>query len=302
MIKNSNRNISTLIVIGVIVILVVVVGGGILAYQYHYILQETPDNQQVQNQNNQDNNQLPQTTQYDFSKLDKDTLLHKLFPNLYFQNGVADLVSSGVSPYSDYPGLKLYLKDSVEDYFVNNQEKNLLLIVQLDSVAHAGGLYHAYLGLFDKNGNLLTQSSSFPKPINNTTTTYDFNLDKTHFGGDAGQFGFYDCKGIKYILFVYSSCPNGSCCSDTAKLFRISNGNFDNVQTINDKSLTKIENNSLSIILPIATAAYGPSYALKMVLSGNKILVKKVPATSDNGCSETNYKELEWNNNSCRFE
>lgn len=298
MFKNLNRGISTPIAIGIIAVLVVVAGGGILAYQRYYIPQQTPENQQAQNQNV---NQPPQLNQFDFSKLDKDALLHKLFPNLFFENGVADLASSGVAPYSDYPGLKLYLKDSVEGYFVNNQE-NLLLVVQLDGVAHAGGLYHAYLGLFDKNGNLLTQSSTFPKPINNTIATYEFDLDKTQFGGDAGQFGFYDCKGTKYILFAYSGCPNGSCCSAAAKLFRISNGNFENVQTINDQSLSKIENKPLSIILPIANAAYGPSYGLKMVISGDKILVKKVPATSDNGCPETTYKELNWNKNSCRFE
>jgi len=39
-----------------------------------------------------------------------------------------------------------------------------------------------------------------------------------------------------------------------------------------------------------------------MKISGDKILVKKVPTTFDEGCHETDYKELRWNKNSCRFE
>jgi len=294
MFKNFNRGISTPIAIGIIAVLVVVVGGGILAYQYYYIPQQSPDNQQAQNQNI---NQLPQ---YDFSKLDKDVLLHKLFPNLSFENGVANLANNVV-----YPGLNLYLKKSVEDFFVNSQEKNLLLIAQLDGIPHVGGLYHAYLGLFNKNGNLLTQSSSFGNKGLDTGRGgdyYDFSKDKSQFGGDAGNFGFYDCKGVKYILFVSSGCPNSTCCYDNAKLFRANNGNFENIQTINDQSIAGIEIKPLSIILPVANAASGPSYGLKMLLSDDKILIKKVPPTSENGCPETNYKELKWDKNSCRFE
>ena len=300
MFKNLNRGISMPIAIGIIAVLVVVVGGGILAYQYYYVPQQSPENQQVQNQNNQNFNQTPPTTQYDFLKLDKDVLLHKLFPNIFFENGVGDLVSAGET----YPGLNLYLKDSVEDYFINNQEKNLLLVVQLDGVAHAGGLYHSYLGLFDKNGNLLTPFSIFPKSnVDNPygDDYYDFLQDKAQFGADTGEFGFYDCKGTKYILFVSSGCPNGSCCDASAKLFRISNGNFETLQTINNQSLAELETKFLSIILPVVNAATGPSYGLKMILSGDKILIKKVPAISDNGCQETNYKELKWDKNTCRF-
>jgi len=238
------------------------------------------------------------------NKLNKDVLLHKLFPNLSFKNGVADLASAGDTEYSSFPGLKFYLKNSIEDYFTNNQEKNLLLVVQLDGVPHAGGLYHAYLGLFDKNGNLLTPSSPFPKP-NAGDNYYDFVQDfqnKVHFGGDNGEFGFYDCKGVKYILFVSHGCPNGSCCDGGAELFRINNGKFEKVQMIDSETLAKLETRPLSMILPIVNAARGPSYGLKMIISGDKILVKKVPETSDNGCPETDYKELKWNGDTCRFE
>jgi len=237
--------------------------------------------------------------------LDKDALLHKLFPNLSFKNGVADLASAGNTEYSSLPGLKLYLKNSIEDYFTNNQEKNLLFVVQLDGVPHAGGLYHAYLGLFDKNGNLLTPSSPFPKPnvINHYGANYyDFFQDKVHFGGDKGEFGFYNCKGVTYILFVSHGCPNGTCCDGSAKLFRINNGNFEEVQTINSQTLASLETRPLSMTLPIVNATLGSSYNLKMIISGDKILVKKVPLTSDNGCPETDYKVLKWNGDTCRFE
>lgn len=216
---------------------------------------------------------LDQTAGGDFSRLDNDILLHKLFPNLSFKNGAADLTRA----IDVYSGLKLYLKNFVEDYFANNQEKSLLLIAQLDGVAHAGGLYHSYLGLFDKNGNLLTPSSGFP-------ISGDFFYDKAHFGGgDEGSFGFYDCKGIKYILFVSSGCPNGSCCDANANLFKINNGNFEVIQTVDSELLGD-----------------GP---FRMILSpDDKILIKKVPPTSENDCPETNYKELKWNKNSCKFE
>lgn len=295
MFKNLNRGISTLLAIGIIAVLVIVVGGGILAYQYYYITekeQAKPPTTAVE---------TPKTEKVDFSVLNKDDLLHKLFPNLSFKNGVADLSTEDIA----YRTLKLHLKDSVEDYFINTQEKSLLLIANLDGVAHAGGLYHAYLGLFDKNGNLLTPSSVFPEPNGDNSygdDYYDFHSDKAQFGGDQGEFGFYDCHGINYILFVSHGCSTGSCCSGNAKLFRINNGNFEDIQIIDRMSLTERETNLLSIVVPFANASIGPSYDLRMILSGDKILVKKVPPTSGSGCPETNYKELKWNKNSCRFE
>jgi len=271
------------VIIGFIV-LIIIVGGGSLVYRSYWNYHVTEKEQQ---KFLKPTIKTTEIEKIDFSKLNKDSLLHKLFPNLSFQDGVADLASAGDTEYSDYPGLKLYLKNTIEDYFTNNQEKNLLLIVQLDGVGHAGGLYHSYLGLFDKNGNLLTPSSVFPKPnvINpHGDNYYDFLQDKIQFGADTGEFGFYDCKGVKYILFVSHRCSTGSCCNASAKLFRINNGNFENIQTIDRQSLTELE------------------IDLKMTLSNNKILVKKVPPIFNNGCPETNYKELKWNINNCRFE
>ena len=271
------------LVIGIIAVLVVVVGGGILAYQYYYL----PGKEQTE------------PPKVDFSVLNKDDLLHKLFPNLTFVNGVANHTTE------HYEFLNLYLQNSIEDYFVNTHDKNLLLVAKLDGVAHVGGLYHAYLGLFDKNGNLLTPASPYPVPnyLNPYGDDYyDFSMDKTQFGGDQGDFGFYNCKGVKYIAFASAGCPNGTCCFGSVGLFRINNGEFEKVQTINEDSLAKGTFNLGSVIFPSAYAAMGPSYGLKMILSDEKIIVKKVPPTSDSGCPETNYKELKWNKNSCRFE
>jgi hypothetical protein len=228
--------------------------------------------------------QASEKSQVDFSKLNKNDLLHKLFPNVTFTNETANLVGA-----TDYVGLKLSLKDSREDYFVSSQEKSLLLTANLEGVAHAGGLYHAYLGLFDKNGNLLTPSST----LSDLNRDYDFSSDKAQYGGDAGHFGFYDCKGIKYIAFVSSGCPNSSCCYDGAKLYRVNNGDFEIMQTINDLSL-------------LGQKALSADFALKMNLSDDKIIIKKVPQLSDTKsagiiCAETDYKTLNWDKQACQF-
>lgn len=242
------------------IVVVVIAGSAILGYQYYAFRPKAPLEK--------NNNALPKE-EADFSKLDKDILLKKIFPPLTFENGKADLPE-------EYSSLNLYLKDSIEDYFLNAQEKSLLLIVQLDGAPHAVGLYHAYLGLFDKNGNLLTPASSFP--------TEDLFQDKSHFGADEGKFGFFGCKGIKYILFVASSCPNGTCCSDSSELLRVGNGQFEKFQDIDESSLDR-------------------DYGIRMKIYGNDLMIKKVPLTADErNCSEINYKELRWDSYSCRFD
>jgi hypothetical protein len=274
---NFNKGISTPIALTIIIVLAVVSAGGIFAYQYYLSGQEA-EIPKVE---------TPETEKSGFSVLDRDALLHKLFPKLTFANGVANHEAG------HYEYLNLYLESSVEDYFTNIQNKDILFIAQLDGVAHVGGLYHAFLGLFDENGNLLTPTSSYP------------NLsieDETQFGGDQGDFGFYNCNGVKYIAFASAGCPNGTCCFGRVNLFRINNGEFEKIQTIDDESLASNSLNPQSIVFSSVEAAAGPSYGLKMILSDEKIIVKKVPSISDNGCLETDYKELKWNKNSCRFE
>jgi len=292
MFKYLNRGVSSALAIGIIAVLAIVVGGAVLAYQYYYIPKEESKNPVAETPKTE----VPKNKETDsLSKLDKDELLHKLFPNLTFKDGVA-----GLEGKIDYPGLSLYLKNSKEDYFITPQEKNLLLTVNLDGVPHVGGMYHAFLGLFDKNGDLLTPSSLFPK-----LDPYDFNEDKAQFGGDAGFFGFYNCHGIKYIAFISRGCPNSTCCSDGAALYKISNGNFEIIQTINQNSLLSVKKSDFSII-PSVNAALGSGYALRMTLTEDKIIIKKIPElagySATDSCPETDYKVLNWNIDSCRSE
>jgi len=274
----------------IVIILAAAVGGGTLWYSTKY---EIPtDNKLLVTEKPED--------ETDFLELNRDVLLNKLFPNLTFNNGIANHTAK------HYEFLNLYLQDSIEDYFINTQERNILLIVRLSGVAHVGGLYHAYLGLFDKSGNLLTPVSPYPIPNHPNSfgdDYYDFFLDKAQFGGDQGDFGFYDCRGVKYIAFVSATCPNGTCCFGSVRVFRINKGGFEEVQTINKDSLVRSNSCLGTIIFPSVYAAVGPSYGLKMILSDEKIIVKKVPTIADErDCQETDYKVLNWNRNSCRFE
>jgi|GEM_PF-3808327 hypothetical protein len=204
--------------------------------------------------------------------LDKDELLNKLFPNLSFNDGKAE---------TDIPGMTvtLSLKDSEEGYFVNTKEKNLLLRVELEGMAHAGGLYHAYLGLFDNGGNLLTHPIKFTGSDWNNASTND-----GHFWGDEGSFGLYDCKGIKYILSITRECPNGSCCDDSPSLYRINNGKFEEIA--GGIGINKTENEN----------------PWKVIAQGDKLVIKTVPETSDDDCLQKDFKELKWNEGDCKFE
>ena len=270
MFKDLNRGISIPLIIILIAVLIITAVVFKLTYECYFI--GTP------------NIESPEAIKHprnDFSKLDKDVLLHKLFPNLTFTDGIANHTET----HSEH--FNLYLEDSIEGYFANNKEKTLLLIVRLDGVPHVDGLYHTYLGLFDKNGSLLTSTSSYD------SEDYDFYTDQVQFGGDQGGFGFYDCQGIKYIAFVSHGCPNRTCCFGNAALFKIKNNSFEEVQTINNTSLA--ENNG------VAESDYG----LKISLLDEKMIIKKVPdimQSMDDPCPESDYRVLNWNKDTCRFE
>lgn len=267
------KGIPTWLGLLIIIIIAGAVGAGILGYQYSI------SNPAVSG---------TETPVADFSKLDKDVLLHKLFPNLEFENGVAKL-SLGIQ---DDMTLNLSLKDSKEDYFISPTEKSLLLVAGLEGTPHVLGLFHSYLGLFDKNGNLLTPASSLPG-LNSGTTIgdsgqgdyYDFDKDKPQFGADSGFFGFNDCNGVKYITFVASNIPNSSCGFDSATVYRIKDGNFEIVQTIKQDK-------------------YDEHYAWHMKLSGDQLVITKSNdyLNADiSGCKETDYKVMNWDKTSCAF-
>src|SRR3989344_1465888 len=73
MFKNSNRGISTLVVIGIIAVLVVVVSGGVFGYQYI----SSQKNYNQQNNQNQNQQQTPPNNQVN----DKQPSITVLSPN-----------------------------------------------------------------------------------------------------------------------------------------------------------------------------------------------------------------------------
>lgn len=266
------KGVPTWLGLTIIIVISVIAGATILGSQYY-----------IQNQNL--NFLMIENPVIDFSALDRNKLLSKMFPNLEFENETAKLSSKD----SD---LKLSLKDSEEGYFLSRGEKSLLLIASLEGMPHVAGLYHAYVGLFDKDGNLLTPASSLPGADSGITigddgkgNSYDFEKDKAHFGADNGTFGFTSCSGIKRIVFISSGCPNSSCCYDSATVYRINEGEFEVAQ--------KIEQGSYSV-----------NYALKMSFSDNKLTIKKVPDHLDdkiNECTQKDYKVLDWDMATCTF-
>lgn len=192
-------------------------------------------------------------------KLDRNDLLQKMFSTLTFKNGIARTEENYDIQY----------ENSYEDFFVNKNEKSLLL-------SSRGEEFELYLGLFDKDGRLLTKQ-------------YDFNSKNIRtisiWPNGSGSIYLYNCKGLKHILYVSTGCSTGGCCSDYAELFKISNGNFEKTQIINHdiKSLS--------------------GKTVIMHPTENKIVIKTVPDTSINGnCPESDYKELKWNDESCKFE
>ena len=268
------RGIPTWLGLLIIIIIAVAVGLGILGYQYYV--------------SNQNSSPAPtETPVADFSALNKNDLLHKLFPNLEFENETAKLSQKDTDNF-----LKLSLKDSKEDYFVNSKEKSLLLIANLEGMPHVVNLYHAYLGVFDKNGNLLTPASNFPSAdsgtyIGDTGRGNDYipENDKAHFGADAGSFGLNDCNGVEYITFVASDLPNSSCGFDSATVYKIKDGNFEIVQTIGQDK-------------------YDEHYAWHMKLSGDQLVITRSNdyLNADiSECKETDYKVMNWDKTTCTF-
>jgi len=200
------------------------------------------------------------------NSISTDTLLNKLLPGLSFRDGIA---------YNN-ENYKFYLKDRIEDYFINTNEKSLLITI---ANQYGEGMD---VGIFDKKGNLLMRN--------------DPSFKKNVFDGN-GIFSLYDCSGIKYLSYFSTNCPTGSCCSDSIKLFKIYNGEFKEIQYINNNNI-----DSLSSSFPIVNAANGPLFGLKITPLNEEIVIEKIPATSEDGCTPINYKKLKWNANTCQFE
>lgn len=202
----------------------------------------------------------------------EDKLLGKMFPSLVYQDG-----EKRIYQHDDNPNfyLTIDLEDSVEDYFMSSNEKTRLLIVNLSGYHYSLNYY--YLGLFDSNDNLLT-------PV------FDFSLEnKGFFRGFRSNFSFYDCQGMKYILAVVGSRCNG-CWSDQVTLHRITDGAFESIPDgIGNINLQ----NRMLAIAPFSVYA-----------NENGIEIKESPNESSlvGSCPETDYVNLYWNKDKCRFE
>jgi len=314
MFKNLNRGISTPIAIGIIAVLVVVVGGGILAYQYYYITEKeqpkslTPD-------------LTPEVTPTPHITLNVDNLLGKMFPGYEVKNGKIKILKD------ELVDIEISIDKTLEDNPVSLDENRILLIAEMIGVPHFYGGYGAFLSVFDLNGNLLTSSFSIPKPsaIGDLVREGEGSLDvlKRENGAFAqkgnGQFFFYNCKGTKYILFEEKFCVTAMCYG-YANLYKVEGSKFIDVQKITSVDSLTEKAGTKNIVF---AAAEDATKNIIVIPSEDKISIyrgKNVPAgficptkcldwsgkpietISWEGAIYIFYKELSWDNNSCRFE
>jgi hypothetical protein len=220
-----------------------------------------------------------------------------------------EIVSSALEPY-----LHLYLDKIIEGSFIPPYAKEYLFIAQLKGVAHAGGLTHSFLGVFDENKTLVTPSIDidtltdllikFPSEVQ--------EIHGAHFVGDYVNFNFYSCKGITYILASSGGCPNMGVCSDAeVLLIKVEDGKFKVVQDV------------LKTILEMKKYESGPWPKFQIKAEKDKILIYdwklvdvnfKCVAPQCIGEGEFGaysrdgkmmrlifYGELFWDNNNCKF-
>ncbi len=230
-----------------------------------------------------------------------DSLLNKMFPNFVFNNGVAQF-----PPGTGNSGLgeELFLQKKEEGSFANIGAKERLFWVMDSPTPHVEGMFHAYLGLFDFAGNLLTKPFVLPKPntkyCDSCPEVYNAEKDNA-FVADDGTFDFYDCKGIKFLLFVYLWRPNGGICgSGGADVMKFENDEFEIVQEITTDILT---NNPI-----VGAAETKYKYGIIIYPQDGKIAINRVQRQpQDEGnffedCKGLLYKTLDWNTETCQFE
>lgn len=299
MLRRSHQGVAPISLIGIVALCVII--GGILyvVTRERTAVPGTPAAQVV-------TEQTTEAPSDNFSKLDKDQLLRAMFPEFNFKNGVAQTSSIKTGDASiDFINSfgKLYLQSSTIDHFIDPNEKELLLVVRLDGIPHVGGLYHAYLGLFNEEGVLIApMSGASPKE----DPFVPVSSNGMHLGGDFGDFRLYKTGGVQYIAFASGAWPNGTCGDSEVDIYHIEEGNFEKTQIIDAAAL---EYDSHAGMLPMATvfAAGGSArdYALRFTLQDDSIVVKKVPSVQlegRDGCPETDYKVLHWNSDSGLFE
>jgi hypothetical protein len=223
-------------------------------------------------------------------RLDNDKLLHKLFPSLTFSSGTASGkfgTDAGSLPF------RVLLKNERVDYFTDKRIKTRLLVTELTGLPEEEGLYHGFLGLFDRKGTLLTPSVSI------SSNKFGWDQEKLNegaqFGGaHDGEFAFYPCRGLTYILFVSGSCPKGSCCDQRAAVYTVSDAHFVTVQEI--PGVGNLDKSNLG----------AGGFGWRMVPKEGKLLISKVPPKRlenvQTVCPVTPFRELKWNDQTCKFE
>ena len=306
MFKNFNRGISTPIAIGIIAVLVVVVGGGILAYQYYYITEKE-----------QPKPLIPEITSTPQITLNVDNLLGKMFPGYEVKNGKIKILKD------ELVDIEISIDETLKDNPVSLDENRILLIAKMTGVPHFYGGYRAFLSVFDLKGNLLTSPFSIPKPagIDNLVSSLEnFRRENGAFAQKgSGQFFFYNCKGIKYLLFEEKFCVTAMCYG-YANLYKVEGGKFIDVQKITSIDSLTEKTGAKNVAF---AAAEDVTKNIIVIPSEDKISIyrgKNVPAgficptkcldwsgkpietISWEGAIYIFYKELSWDNNSCRFE
>lgn len=305
MFKNLNRGISTSIAIGIIAVSIVVAGGGILAYQYYYIAgneQTEPKTQEV-------------TTTSQVT-LDVDNLLEKMFPGYEIENGKIKILKDVLVD------VEISVDKTLNDNPIHLDNNRILLIAEMTGIPHFYGGYRAFLSVFDREGNLLTSSFSIPKPSNIDGLVNSLENFKRENGAFAqkgsGQFFFYNCKGTKYIFFEEKSCVTAMCYG-YANLYKVDGNKFIDVQKITSIDFLSEKTDAKNVVF---AAAEDVTKNIMIIPSEDKINIyqgrnvvegficptkcldwsgQPVETINWEGVIYIFYKELSWDNNSCRF-
>lgn len=116
--------------------------------------------------------------------IDIDKIMYTMFPNENFEKkGKWYLTKSG-------GGQSYCIESIIPGSFINKERNELLVAVYRPGVAHAEGLYHLYMAVFDnENGELLSEVM--------------------HFFADEGKYRLFESQGKAYVFFAGSVTYQG---------------------------------------------------------------------------------------------
>lgn len=167
--------------IGVIGIVIILLIGGVLIWQYQKeksktavtLITPTPEA----------TSSLVLTEKE--TKLNYQNIINQMFPEKKF-------TETKEKYFKDKDNQTYYIENIFEGYFINPEEKNLLVIVRRPSeeLTHSEGFYNAFLAVFDLKGeNILTENFLIK--------------------ADEGKITLYNCKAGTFILFTGSTISQG---------------------------------------------------------------------------------------------